>query len=123
MTNELTFWLLFLHGLAISDMVAILTEVDFLERPRAWLRLKSPRFLGKLATCVLCQSLWLAGLDILFGFPNWLVAWFALHKATLLVHEFSDRYLNRAPFAIFDMGKVQQPGPPVETTEGPPKTP
>jgi hypothetical protein len=101
-----TFWLLVFHGLAINNLAAILAQVDLLERPRSWLKAKFPRF-GKIGTCVYCLSFWFAGLDVLLGPPTWIIAWLALHRAVQLINEFCERYLNRAPFTIFDLSKAQ----------------
>lgn len=116
--TEWTFWLIVLHALAISDIVAILVQINLLDSPRNWLKANYPRSLGKLSECQFCQSFWLAGLDVFFGCPTWIVVWFALHRVILLTNEFCDRYLNRAPLTIFNLSQPSPEQPKVEKEAG-----
>lgn len=105
-----------LLALAIERFTDLTTTLDLLEGCRSRFARRFPRF-GKLAGCKFCQSFWaslVVGwtcpyplLSSLFSAPlaalvfKSVVLWLSLFGMALLLDEFLDRYLNRAPLSIF----------------------
>lgn len=92
---------------AIDNLSDMITYLDLFEKPRTWFQNKFPR-LGKLATCRLCQTMWLSGFMSIWFFMEqiplsiqFIVFWLALHRIILFVEEFGERYFNRAPSSLF----------------------
>ena len=110
-------WFL-LTVIAVENLSHILTTVDLLESPRAWLQDRLGK-LGKLAACGYCQSLWLsvAAAYWLVNGPlpfamKWIVAALAAHRAANAVSEFMDRYMGRAPWSVFATIRKDEPADP-----------
>ena len=98
------FWLM-LYALAVSDAIAILAVFEIRKKIEIWLEKHWPR-MAKLASCEFCQMFWLCGFLSLWGFNppfavKWIVLWLAMHRLAMLVNEFCERYLNRAPLSVF----------------------
>lgn len=93
--------------LAIENLADMLTGLEHLEWARKLLD-KVP-FFGNIGRCKYCQSFWLIGLTLCVAVPQWLVMWFGIHRIVTLVSEFFDRYLNRAPLTIMNVGDISKP--------------
>lgn len=95
--------------LAIENLADMLTNLEYLEWARKLMD-KIP-FFGKIARCKYCQSFWLVGLTLCpaIAIPQWAVMWLGLHRIVTLAAEFFDRYLNRAPITIMNVGDIGKP--------------
>lgn len=107
---------MFLVAVAIERYCEILTSVDFLEPIRARWERWLP-WVGKLATCKYCQCFWMSAaaayflpfplIELLFTtaacafWTKFAVMLPAYWMMSLVIGEFMERYMNRAPMSVF----------------------
>lgn len=105
----------FMLAFAIERLTEVTTHLDLLEGMRSRIKRMFPR-IGILAECKFCQTFWLsmvAGWTMSFPvisclFPDPIVGyvaksmvlWFSCWGLALVMDEYMDRYLNRAPLDV-----------------------
>lgn len=107
------FFVFFACCVAVERLAELGTTVDFLDDLRAWWDKSFPKY-AKLSSCKFCQSFWASGvLSLVLAASGWpgivawpveiVVSWLSVWGGSLVVGEFMDRYLNRAPVSVMMM--------------------
>jgi len=99
----LLIWIILI--ISVEAVTEIVTSSNIFLSLREWIYLKSD-FLGKLIQCGYCTSVWISAM-VAWAAPTpfhpifgYFIALFAIHRLSNLWHEFTVRWLNRAPIAI-----------------------
>ena len=107
------FFMFFVCAFAVERLAELGTTLDALEGCRTWWQKAAPKY-AQLATCKFCQSFWASGflalLMAIAGWPHIVVAvleipvvWLSVWGGSLVLGEFMERYLNRAPLGVMMM--------------------